>query len=251
MAKQEMFKGYTKEEELSVREKIIRLMKNTDMTDMDLVENLPLFVNRLSMTRVFNFKEMYENILNIPGVIMEFGVQWGRDLTTLINLRGYYEPYNYTRKIIGFDTFEGLKGISDKDNKNKIKENDYTVSENFESYLSEVLDLHEQLSPLSHIKKTEIIKGNIEDTLPKYLEEHTETIISFVYFDMNIYKPTKRALELIKPYLIKGSVIGFNDLNHPSIKGETLALREVFGLNNLKIIKSKNDSIPSYMIFEG
>ena len=39
---------------------------------------------------------------------MEFGVRWGQNLITLNNLRGIYEPFNHSRKIIGFDTFEGF-----------------------------------------------------------------------------------------------------------------------------------------------
>ena len=39
---------------------------------------------------------------------MEFGVEWGSTLSLLIKLRSIHEPYNYSRKIIGFDTFSGF-----------------------------------------------------------------------------------------------------------------------------------------------
>ena len=38
----------------------------------------------------------------MPGVIVEFGVWLGHDLALFESLRGVYEPYNYTRRIIGF-----------------------------------------------------------------------------------------------------------------------------------------------------
>ena len=40
---------------------------------------------------------------------MEFGVEWGSTLSLLIKLRSIHEPYNYSRKIIGFDTFLDLQ----------------------------------------------------------------------------------------------------------------------------------------------
>lgn len=83
---------------------------------------------------------------------MEFGVRWGRDLSLLTNLRGLLEPYNFTRKIIGFDTFEGFSGTTSKDG-TFVKENDLSVSENYMEYLGKLLDLHDNNSPNNHIKK--------------------------------------------------------------------------------------------------
>lgn len=34
---------------------------------------------------------------------MEFGVRWGQNLALFESFRGIYEPYNYNRKIVGFD----------------------------------------------------------------------------------------------------------------------------------------------------
>ena len=54
-------------------------------------------------------------------------------------------------------------------------------------------------------------------------------------FDMDIYKPTKEALKAIKPKLIKGSLLVFDELNCSEFPGETKALAEVLELNNLKL----------------
>ena len=61
------------------------------------------------------FDNLYQSIVNVPGVVMEFGVHWGSGISLLNNLRLLYEPYNFSRKIIGFDTFEGFVGVSDLD----------------------------------------------------------------------------------------------------------------------------------------
>jgi hypothetical protein len=94
------------------------------------------------------------------------------------------------------------------------------------------------------------VKGDVRDTLPAYLQNNPETIIAFAYFDMDLYEPTKCCLEMIKPYLTKGSVIGFDELALSNWPGETMALREVWGTSNLKICREPISNYQSYVVFE-
>jgi hypothetical protein len=125
-----------------------------------------------------------------------------------------------------------------------------TVPVNYKEYLSKTLQLHENDNPLSHIKKFELCEGDATKTLPKYLHENPETIIALAYFDFDVYEPTKICLEAIKPRLVKGSVIGFDELNDPDSPGETLAVMEVFGLNNIKLKRFPYTSRTSYFVVE-
>jgi hypothetical protein len=50
-----------------------------------------------------------------------------------------------------------------------------------------------------------------------------------------IYEPTKKCLEPIRDRLTKGSILGFDELNVRYWPGETLALKEVFGLDRCQI----------------
>ncbi len=95
-----------------------------------------------------------------------------------------------------------------------------------------------------------MVKGDATVTLEKYLKEHPETIIAFAYFDFDVYEPTKKCLELIKPYLTKGSIIGFDELNDPQFPGETVAVRETLGLQNVRIQRSKYSGIQSYIVID-
>ena len=92
--------------------------------------------------------------------------------------------------------------------------------------------------------------GDVINTLPTYLNEHPETIISLAYFDMQLYEPTKFCLDLIKPYLTKGSVIAMDELNCPEFPGETEAFREVFGTTRFKLQKSRYLPDRTYFIYE-
>ena len=89
--------------------------KNAPIPDNELLTNLGLFINRQSLSRVIFMNELYQKIINVNGVVMEFGVRWGQNLSLFSNFRGMYEPYNYTRKIIGVDTFSGFPSIHKND----------------------------------------------------------------------------------------------------------------------------------------
>ncbi len=182
---------------------------------------------------------------------MEFGVRWGQNLALFESFRGMYEPYNYSRKIIGFDTFSGFPSVQIKDgNSEIITKGAYSVTDGYDEYLEKILNYHELESPVSHIKKYELVKGNAVSSIEKYLNEYPETIIALAYFDFDIYEPTKKCLEAIKEHLTKGSIIGFDELNWHDFPGETLALKEVLGLSKYKIMRTPLNPSPSYMVFE-
>jgi hypothetical protein len=209
-----------------------------------------LFQKRQELSKILFLNELYQNIINVHGIIIEFGVRWGQNVVTLSNLRGIHEPFNYSRKIIGFDTFEGFLSTHNNDGKHEvIREGAFNVSDNYQDYLNEVLAYHESESPLSHIKKYEIIKGDAVIELEKYLTNNPQTIIALAYFDFDLYEPTANCLKMIEPYLTKGSIVGFDELTDSGFPGETVALREVFGLSKSSIQRSKYSGIQSYLIY--
>jgi hypothetical protein len=243
--------NYTSKQEHQLRERLLELFLETPIPKEQILSNIGLFLNSKTLSRLLFFDFLYRQILDVMGVICEFGTRWGPNLGELISLRGIYEPYNRHRKIIGFDTFSGFPAISKEDGSADMMEVGHlrTPDEYFK-YLTEVLDLLEKENPLAHIKKHEIIKGDVSVTLPQYLEKNPETIISFAYFDLDLYQPTKFTLHLIKDRLVKGSVLGFDELNDPDSPGETLALMETFGLNNVKLKRFPFASRNSYFVVE-
>ena len=226
----------------------VGLLKSSPLPEDELLPNLGLYLSSKSLSRVLFFYEIYRKIINTHGVVMEFGVRWGQTLMLLSALRGIFEPFNRHRKIIGFDTFEGFKGVSEKDGtQSKSAEGHFSVSKGYEDYLAQLLAVQEALNPIGHLKKYELVKGDGCETVAKYLKEHPETIISLAIFDFDIYKPTKAAMQAIKPHLCKGSVIVFDELCDDVFPGETVALNEVFGLNNVRIQRMPMTARVSYM----
>jgi hypothetical protein len=254
MAYQESVHNFIPSSNASVQEKkayerLQELNRCSPLPDHEVMANLELFLVRASFVRIQFMYTLYLKALKTNGVIMEFGCRWGRNLALFTTFRNIHEPYNIYRKIIGFDTFEGFPSVSAKDGKSdEIKTGAYSVPSDYSIYLDELLSTHEQLGPRSHVKKYEIIKGDVIQTLPQYLEEHTGTMIALAYFDLDLYEPTKKCLELIRPYLIRNSIVGFSNLGNDHLPGETQALKEAWGLSGFKIIRDPMFTQHSYLV---
>ena len=237
--------------EQSLRQDFFRLYKECPIPDNEILSNLGLFIKRQDLSNILFKQKLYEQIIGVHGVVMEFGVRWGNSLALFESFRGIFEPFNSNRKIIGFDSFEGFPSVHEKDgNANIISKGAYGVTEGYDKYLEQVLDYHETESPISHIKKYELVKGDAVVEIQRYLSDNPQTIIALAYFDFDIYEPTKKCLEAIKGHITKGTVIGFDELNLKNYQGETLALKEVFGLDRYRIVRTPYSSNQSYIVIE-
>ena len=101
--------------EIEKKHALARRIRESPLPDAELLDNLGLYLTRQTLSRIAFMQRIYAEIVPVHGVIMEFGVRWGQNLALFSNLRGIHEPFNYNRRIIGFDTFEGFPAISGKD----------------------------------------------------------------------------------------------------------------------------------------
>jgi len=238
-------------EETKIIDDFFELFKNSPIPEDELLLNLGLFCRRQSLSRILVMNELYQKIINTHGVVMEFGVRWGQNLALFESFRGMYEPFNYNRKIIGFDTFSGFPSTHEKDGKSSMaKEGAYSVGENYEIYLDKIMDFHEKQSPIPHMKKYELVKGDAIIEAEKYFHDHPETIVAFAYFDFDLYEPTKKCLDILKNHITRGTVIGFDELNDANFPGETLALKESLGLDSYHIQRSPLAPNISYLVID-
>lgn len=238
-------------QELSNREKFYEMFRHAPIPSNEMLAQLGLFLNRQSLSRILFMHELYQKIIPVHGIVVEFGVRWGQNLALFSSFRGMYEPYNYNRKIVGFDTFSGFPTVAAEDGSDEIASvGAFGVTSGYEEYLDGVLAYHESESPINHIRKYELVKGDAVETFERYLHDHPETIVALAYFDFDLYEPTKKCLALLKDRLTKGSVIGFDELNCPPFPGETIAVIEELGLSRYALRRSPLNPLPSYLVIE-
>lgn len=205
-------------------------------------------IRRQTLSRVLYYDMLYRQIVGKPGVICEFGVQWGATLALLANLRGIHEPFHHNRKIIGFDTFAGFSELSEEDGAG-AKPGDYSVDAGYEATLARIMEIHEANAPLPHIRKFELVKGDASETAPRWLSDNPHAAIAMAIFDMDLYRPTRDVLEAIKPRLFRGSLLVFDEFSCKNWPGETLAADEILGLNNLALRHDPNQPNCAWAVF--
>lgn len=235
--------------DVATRNGIQDLFNESPIPSEELFNNMGLFMDRRTLSRFLFINELYQKIVPIHGSIFEFGVRYGQNISLFTSYRGIYEPFNHNRKIVGFDTWEGFPSVETEDTAS-WQAGDFGVPEGYESFLEKVITTHEQMAPIPNIKKHALIKGDAIQTIDAYLKAHPETIISLAYFDFDIYKPTKECLEKIIPFLSKGAVIGFDEINVAEFPGETQAFREVLGTNNFRVHHSPFRANAGYIVYE-
>lgn len=243
--------GGSTEAEIARREGLLALLRETPIPDKELLHNLGLYLTRQTLSRLLFMHELYRLQLDVHGSIVEFGVRWGQNLALWTCFRGIYEPYNYNRQIVGFDTFQGFPSVHEKDGGDAvIRTGAYGVGENYQDHLARVLEHHEAEAPIAHIRKNRLVVGDVCETLDAYLGRHPETIFSLVYLDLDLYEPTRHCLERLRPHVTKGTVIGFDELNTRAFPGETLALRETWGLGAVRLRRLPFSPLTSYFVVE-
>jgi hypothetical protein len=238
-------------DELRAREAILELFKESPIPESELLPNLGAYLRSTVVAKILWLNELYQRIESIPGIIVEFGVWWGANLALFQSLRSVYDPYNYTRRVVGFDTFEGYSSLTDKDGTSPYATaGGYAVTAEYEEYLGRLLHAHEADNVMAHIEKHELVKGDVVDTVERYMQARPQTIVALAYFDLALYEPTRVCLNAIRPHLVRGSVLALDELNSQEFPGETIAVREVLGLDNCRMVKSRFLPDRSYVVIE-
>lgn len=217
-------------------------------------QNFAKYVPRQTLTVFLVKNEIFKKIFQLPGSIVECGSYAGGGLMTFAQLSAIYEPVHHFRRIIGFDTFSGTPELSEMDVSSCTKESTRSQKGSFPSGLEVYEDLLRAIAVydknrfLPHIEKVKVIKGDIRETIPRFLKDNPHTTISLLYLDMGPYEATKSALELLYPRIVKGGILAVDHLNEYAWPGETLAILEKLGLNNVKFQKEVYDTKISYAV---
>lgn len=212
-----------------------RTSPGSELTKLDAFTK---YVSRQSVTKLLARYEIFRQQLEVNGSVVEIGVHRGASLMAWAHFSAILEPVNYLRKVVGFDTFSGFPSISPKDARGVseyLEVGGFAAEHGAEEDLRRAVKLFDGNRYLNHIPKVELVRGDVMETLPRYLEEHPHLVVSLLHLDADLYEPTRVTLELLLPRMPKGAVVAFDELNMDLFPGETLAAMETVGLRNLRL----------------
>ena len=163
--------------------------------------------NYRSTIREYSIKNSISNDKKSDYYYLEFGVFKGESAN-------YFSKF--VNKIYCFDSFEGFN-------------EDWIGTSTIKSQLNQ----NKKIPKLN--SNVEVVAGWVEETLDDFLQKHNPKI-NFVHMDLDVYSSTKFVLSKLKPYLVKGAIILFDQLyNYIGWEyGEYKALKEVFENNEFK-----------------
>jgi hypothetical protein len=212
------------------------------------LETFPRYARRKTITRFITLYELFKLALPVKGSIVECGVFRGFGLMTWAHLSAVMEPANLMRRIYGFDSFQGFPAVSPLDaNALKTPAPGELRADSFDE-LSRLIEIYDQDRFLGHVEKVKLIKGDLVETVPKFLEETPHLVVSLLFMDVDLYEPTKAALEHFVPRMPKGAVLVFDELDNGIWPGETRAALDTLGLRNLELQRFAWDPYMAYAI---
>lgn len=184
--------------ETSYRQSMNQYIAESSGTACEKFENFTKYVSRQTLARFLALYEIFKQVVPVHGDIIECGVNWGAGLMGFAQMSTILEPVNLQRRIIGFDTFSGFTTIGDIDRKatsrtDQLREGGL-AADSYED-LQHCIRLYDSNRMIGHIEKVKLIKGDAGRTIPAYLEEHPETVVSLLHLDFDLHEPTKVAIK--------------------------------------------------------
>ena len=207
-----------------------------------------LTAKRRDMLAFLTRYELFKLIAERPGVILELGVQHGQGLLSFGHIVSNLEPNHVARRIYGFDTFEGFPSVDPVDQRTGGRNARPGKLKGRLDRLREAIADYDGDRFLGQVPRIELVVGDVEETLPAFIDANPQLLIALVYVDLCLYRPTRAALERLWPLMPKGSVLAFDQLAFPEFPGETRAVLDVIGAEALDLRRFPFESQVSYLI---
>jgi hypothetical protein len=213
-----------KENELSDLKRRIALVEKHNQHPEVLLYNFARIARTQDMTRLLAFHETYSQIINIPGEIVEIGVLEGQSLFSFAHFAEIYEPRNYTRKIVGFDSLKGYQLPGVKEIKPVTPE-----------LLKEAVSIFNDSVHLNQFAKIELVEGDPEESIPKYFNPSSGRVCALLILHSGLYDVEKAALEAIWPRMAVGAVVLLGSFGFDETPQCTQVIDDVIGLENIEL----------------
>ena len=224
------------EPEKRQKKNLEELYESSGLTTFEMFRNFPVFTPRFNIARFLSHYELFKKIKTIPGVIVDLGVYRGASTFTWAKLCEIFCPTDARKVVYGFDTFKGFPALSREDGpvdpENDVQKGGYFGGECVEDYLHLAQTAMNHDRHLGHINRIELIKGDVVRTIPQFIADKGNGFrIALLNLDLDLYEPSKIALEYFVPRMVRGGIIILDEYAVDTFGGESKAVDEYFITN--------------------
>jgi hypothetical protein len=221
------------EPETRQRHVLEELYEQTDLNTFEMFRNFSVFTPRFNIARFIAHYELFKRIVDVPGVIVDLGVFRGGSTFTWAKLCEIFCPTDIRKTVFGFDTFGGFVKINPEDgpeNANlEVVPGGYFGGASIEADLEIAQQAMNQDRHLRHKNRIEFIKGDVCETIPRFVADKGDGLrIALLNLDLDLYEPTKVALEHFGSRMSRGGLILVDEYAVDTWGGETKAVDEYF-----------------------
>lgn len=229
--------GCSSEKDFKVWEELKSLNERFPHSNKHISSLFTVYTRRIHFIRFLAHYELFKLTLNLPGSIIDLGVYRGGSFFVWHKLLEIFSPTDTSKKVYGFEGFEGLSNFNEKDGSNLENVGKLETGWNsgvVEEEIMKLCEIHNMDNVLAKTR-SKIVKGDIFETLEPFLEQTPGLRISLLHFDVDLYSVTKFSLDKLYDLVVPGGVVVFDEYALPPWEGETLALDEFIKERGLKV----------------
>jgi hypothetical protein len=221
-------------------EETLSVIAESGIGQRDVIENFMLFQRRVNFGKFLTHVEIFKQVVKIPGHIVECGVFKGMSLLTFVKLIEVLCPADSLKRVVGFDTFEGFVGLAEQDGPPNERRGKVVGGWNAGAFLralEQLIDITQRDSMVPRVKRVELIKGDVVETIPEYVRKNPGIRIALLHLDMDLYEPTLCALEHLYPLVVPGGIVLLDEYGMDGFPGESAAFDRFFGKDRPQLTK--------------
>ena len=229
-------------------------IRDNDIPIRDVLESFAIYARRINITRFLAHYELYRMVKDVPGCIVECGIYQGNSLLAFAKFLEIFHPGDRIRHVIGFDSFKGFEEFSPEDGPeypNRSKVLGGWSPENFKECFEKLVDVYHADAFVPHAKRVFVVEGDINETVPRYVEENPGLRISLLHLDVDLFKPNLTALQHLYPRVVPGGLVVLDEYGMTEWGGESKAFEEYFGESMPKMKKFPWTSTPGGFFIKG
>lgn len=105
------------ERDSQLAQRLESIVRDQQSSLADVLRHWPAYVQRRTLPRFLAHYELFKKVMDLPGCIVELGVFRGASFFTWANLLETFHTNDRSKKVYGFDHFEGLRPDHFRDDK--------------------------------------------------------------------------------------------------------------------------------------